>query len=172
MPSLNQPAPTTEIALTPAPVPALDVQLKAYELGLKETDQIIAIQNHTATVGNILLVVTGAIWAALLQKETSISTPAVAAVLILHIVTCFPALQLLISNTHAIDLRFKFLASYSRIYYPDIEDIGKAAFRGTYGATTTTKGKYFRWGRSPWLWYFIPIVAACGSAYFLASRFL
>lgn len=40
-------------------------QLKAYEIGLKETDQIIAIRNHMATVANLLLLVTGAIWAAI-----------------------------------------------------------------------------------------------------------
>lgn len=151
--------------------PASELQLKAYELGLKETDQIIAIQNHTATVANTLLVVTGAIWAALYAKEMSIPAPAAAAVLLLHILACLPALQLLISNTHAINLRFKFLQSYSEHYYPDIEDIGRGAFITTYGSPKTTKAKYFRWGRCPMLWYFIPIIGMCGSTYLLLLRF-
>jgi hypothetical protein len=147
-----------------------DSQVKAYELGLKETDQVIAIQNHTAVVANLLLVITGALWAALHAKDLVIAAAAGVAVLLLHIFACLAVLQLLVSNTNAVNLRFRFLGSYSHKYYPDIEAIGREAFVAIYGGTDTVLAKYFRWGRCPALWYFIPVAGALGSSYLLVQR--
>lgn len=156
----------------PELAPEPDAQLKAYELGLKETDQIIAIQNHTATVATTLLVVTGAIWAALHAKEVRIPDSAAVAILALHILACLPALQLLVSNTNAINLRFAFHKHYSRLWFPDIEALGGKAFGDVYKSTDSMKGKYFRWGRCQLLWYFIPVAGLCGSIYLLIPRLL
>ena len=151
-------------------LPTTEVQIKAYGAGVKETDQIIAIQNHTATVSNMLLVVTGALWAALSAKELSVPPRASAAILVVHILACLAVLQLLVSNTNAINLRFKFLSYFSDKFYPDIEALGKQSFLDTYGRLQSIRAAYFRWGRCPGLWYFIPIATAIGSSYFLVQR--
>ena len=55
-------------------------QIKAYEAGMKETDQVIAIQNHTSTVANLLFLITTAVWTALHTKELAIPPTAAAGV--------------------------------------------------------------------------------------------
>ena len=148
-----------------------EAQIKAYEVSLKETDQVIAIQNHTATVANLLLVITGAVWAALHAKELAIPPPAAAMMLLLHILACLAVLQLLISNTHAIKLRFAFLQEYGTQYYRDIQNIGRNAFSKTYGSAVSTRAKYFRWADAKLCGTLYQSQEHVGSFYLVVPRF-
>src|SRR5215204_4802075 len=142
-------------------------QLAAYEVGAKVYDHIIALQSGLATVANLYLLITGALWVAIGTDQLKL--PGYAAVLVLgfHLIGSVATLQIIASNINATKLRFTFLKIFGENYYPDIEEIGKQSFEATYGAPDTFKAKFVRWGGQTILWYLIPITGLAGSCYFL-----
>jgi len=147
-------------------VPHID-QLKAYEVGAKVYDHIIALQSGSATVANLYLLITGALWVAIGTDQLKLPRYAAVLVLRFHLIGSVATLQITASNTNAIKLRFAFLKDFGDKYHHDIEKIGKNSFVKTYGGRDTFKARYARWGGQTILWYLIPIAGFAGSCYFL-----
>jgi ABC-type siderophore export system fused ATPase/permease subunit len=162
--TMNNPSP-------PAPISAIsasDCELKAYEVGAKVTDQIIALQASVVNVANFFIVITGALWVAVGTNQLKLPTFVSIILLCFHIIGAVAAWQVMASHLYAIRLRFEFLENFGEQYYPELEKIGKNSFMKVFGSNRSFVAKYARWRKAPpLLWYLIPIAALAGSVYFL-----
>jgi hypothetical protein len=162
--TMNNPSPAAPSSATSP----RDCELKAYEVGAKVTDHIIALQASVVNVANFFIVITGALWVAVGTNQLKLPTYVSIILLCFHIIGAVATWQVLASHLYAIRLRFAFLKDFGPEYHPELEKIGENSFGKVFGSESSFRAKYARWRNAPpLLWYLIPIAALAGSVYFL-----
>jgi hypothetical protein len=136
-----------------------DEQMKAYTVGTRVYGQVLQLQKSLSETSYKFVAVTGAVWAAVFTDKLALPPAAKVAILALHAVTSVCLLLYVASLRNAMLLRFSFLPRFGEKFYPDIEEIGKEAFRETFRSPESAKAKTARWGRQMWVWHLVP---ACG----------
>ncbi len=89
--------------------PEPDLQFKAYEVGAKVYDHIIALQTGVVTVANFFLAITGAIWVAVSTDQLKLPSFASTAILYFHMIGTVATLQIIVSNFMRLDYGSHFL---------------------------------------------------------------